>query len=526
MFETLKLIIDLQTNVIREMPTKVEKDSLREFAQLEDRFKLANATYSVSVFTEGILAMQTTFVGTIKIEPQKLLEDGIRKELVRYIAASMDKILVFPTGKIEDLENRLQKLAARLDGFRRSFQYIQDYVNIYGLKIWQEEFSRIIHFNVEQECNSFLKKKIYEWQSAYQSTAIPIPVFAPSDEKSVNFIGRLARELLTQTDPKKTVFLDQQSGWWDKSFAREIVGIRTFTLLFSAVEVFSVTGLDKLLSFMIVKELQAFTQQYRREVDASLKSYLNELKAALEPSTTLPTNASKLYYQALSKTSRLWPFFIEQLTKIGQMQLLRRQISNLLNFTCKLDSNLLYNTLNVFNQAILTDVKAHYLNPDIKPYPSEENELLPELTKYLETVGINDPFTKIYFTTTDQLIGFPLIMSLFVLSQSPSFAYSPHLALLQHRSRSGYDHTPYVVGITTVLKHFHPIQTQKFLSFLGQYIRANIHHSDKEKGFSSFPQEISNVLIFLEEFCKYSSLSRKTVEGYLPAYIFNHFPHQ
>ncbi len=26
-----------------------------------------------------------------------------------------------------------------MSGFRRSFEYIQDYVNIYGLKIWQEE---------------------------------------------------------------------------------------------------------------------------------------------------------------------------------------------------------------------------------------------------------------------------------------------------------------------------------------------------------------------------------------------------
>ncbi len=32
---------------------------------------------------------------------------------------------------------QLTKLSARLDGFRRSFEYIQDYVNIYGLRIWQ-----------------------------------------------------------------------------------------------------------------------------------------------------------------------------------------------------------------------------------------------------------------------------------------------------------------------------------------------------------------------------------------------------
>lgn len=30
-------------------------------------------------------------------------------------------------------------MAERMSGFRRSFEYIQDYVNIYGLKIWQEE---------------------------------------------------------------------------------------------------------------------------------------------------------------------------------------------------------------------------------------------------------------------------------------------------------------------------------------------------------------------------------------------------
>lgn len=30
-------------------------------------------------------------------------------------------------------------LAERMNGFKRSFKYIQDYVNIYGLKIWQEE---------------------------------------------------------------------------------------------------------------------------------------------------------------------------------------------------------------------------------------------------------------------------------------------------------------------------------------------------------------------------------------------------
>ena len=59
-----------------------------------------------------------------------------------------------------ELEPKLVTLAERMSGFRRSFEYIQDYVNIYGLKIWQEEVSRIINYNVEQECNSFLRTQV------------------------------------------------------------------------------------------------------------------------------------------------------------------------------------------------------------------------------------------------------------------------------------------------------------------------------------------------------------------------------
>ena len=52
-------------------------------------------------------------------------------------------------------------LGLSMYAFCRSFEYIQDYVEIYGLKIWQEEVSRIINYNIEQECNSFLETKVF-----------------------------------------------------------------------------------------------------------------------------------------------------------------------------------------------------------------------------------------------------------------------------------------------------------------------------------------------------------------------------
>lgn len=61
---------------------------------------------------------------------------------------------------------------------------------------------RIINYNVEKECNAFMRKKIQDWQSEYQTAAVPIPTFSSPDPNSVTFIGRLTREVLRHTDPR------------------------------------------------------------------------------------------------------------------------------------------------------------------------------------------------------------------------------------------------------------------------------------------------------------------------------------
>lgn len=89
-----------------------------------------------------------------------------------------------------------------MTGYRRSFEYIQDFVDMPGLKIWLEELSRIIGHNVEIECNSFMSAKLLDWQSNNQITGVPVPLFEPCDNQSRTFIGRLARELIRITSPK------------------------------------------------------------------------------------------------------------------------------------------------------------------------------------------------------------------------------------------------------------------------------------------------------------------------------------
>lgn len=49
--------------------------------------------------------MKTTLVGVVKIDPKQLLEDGIRKELVKQVALALHRGLIFnPKAKVSSAE--------------------------------------------------------------------------------------------------------------------------------------------------------------------------------------------------------------------------------------------------------------------------------------------------------------------------------------------------------------------------------------------------------------------------------------
>lgn len=70
--------------------------------------------------------MKSTLVGVICLDPKQLLEDGIRKELVLHISKALHTGLIFSNRpKVDELEQKLKGLAHIMDGYKRSFEYIQ-----------------------------------------------------------------------------------------------------------------------------------------------------------------------------------------------------------------------------------------------------------------------------------------------------------------------------------------------------------------------------------------------------------------
>jgi WASH complex subunit strumpellin len=81
---------------------------------------------------------------------------------------------------------------------------------------------------------------------------------------------------------------------------------------------------------------------------------LQKIETELSPHFIISSsNPPKFYKKCLTQLSKLFPSMINYVLGIGQAQLLRRQISHELQFSCHLDSNLLEHSLSNLNKALV-----------------------------------------------------------------------------------------------------------------------------------------------------------------------------
>jgi WASH complex subunit strumpellin len=161
-----------------------------------------------------MLVLDKVLMGVIEIEPKEILVDGIRKELGKTLATMLHEGFIFDKkGDMSgEMMGKFLVLRDKIKGLKRSIEYIQDFLNIYGDKIWNEEIVRIIEFAVEKEATNLVNKKysttLIEAQESYY-----IPIFNPVDEFDFTFMGRVLRHILQTIE--KGFYLDHLSSWYD-----------------------------------------------------------------------------------------------------------------------------------------------------------------------------------------------------------------------------------------------------------------------------------------------------------------------
>ena len=144
----------------------------------------------------------------------------------------------------------------------------------------------------------------------------------------------------------------------------ETAGIKLFTFLNSSVGVAGLGGVDRVLSFRIVHNLKGFLNKFYNTQATKYVAKLQALEDTLSPHFSIPSKSPpKFYKKALSQFSKLFPQMGGYITGIGQSQLLRRQISHELQFSCHLDSNTLSHALNNLNRALMLDLRGSFCRP-------------------------------------------------------------------------------------------------------------------------------------------------------------------
>jgi WASH complex subunit strumpellin len=529
-FEVLHEIVDIQTNKMVPVPIRLESQHLKDYAQLDLRFRLSALTHQTSVFTEGILLMEKTLVGVIQVDPRQILEEGLRRELVRRIANAFHSCLQFSSLTMEEVSKKLERLASTLDGLKNSIQYIQDYIDMPGLKIYQQEIARVINYNTEQEANRYLKKKTFDSASQYQNEAIPIPRFEPVAKDvtgSLTFMGRIMFALLTLTDASKTVYVPESSAWFNhpapdqkKGQTVEVCGVQTFSLLEKSLSVIGMRGLDRLLAFRTVHELTKFVRTYEKDT-THLRPWIETFREKLSPDFHSPVGGMKVYMEGMKKLEPLMLSLLRTTLTLGQSQLIRRQLSNLLQFSCQLEAQLLSESLNTLNCGILSDVHAHYRQPDKFHYPPNGNPLLVDVTTMLDCSGYDDPMHKIY-VTTQPIEGLPIVLFLFLLTYLRTLYIDKNFGTLaRSKSKFGVDGVPMVLGCATLLRQFHPAAMEQLVAHLGQFVRISLKERDTAAAKTRLPPETANALFFLDQLCYLGYVSRATVYRAVPAYVFD-----
>ena len=145
--------------------------------------------------------------------------------------------------------------------------------------------------------------------------------------------------------------------------------------------------------------------------------------------------------------------------------------------------------------------------------------LLFEFSKYLASSGKHDPL-KTIFVTTEPLYSIPILLFVLSVTALPQMKYDKNLVALARRDKKkGIDGAALIVGVATILKQFHSAFLMDYMSYMGQFIRATMHHTltpSKSGRTATLPYEVANAILFLEQLVQYAGIDRSILNSVMP----------
>lgn len=515
-------------------------------------------------------------MGVIEINPKEILVDGIRRELVKEISKMLHFMFIFEKkGDNDELQKKLDNVKARFKGMKKSFEYIQDFLNIPGEQIWREEVSRIFRISLDKEGTKLISKK-FTIQAEMDSDGIELPRFGlVESDPSPTFLGRVVNQLLSILTPNDVLYLDQVSNFYSTVNGQQVFGLRNVVSIEKDLGIIFLQSLDQMTSYRIVNDIKQFVRDYgfliggggisRKTIapTSRIEGYATTCKVFEKSITDFYTATEEQYrqYQALMDGFKpIYSKLISTVLSIGQVQLIRRILLSHINFVAKMETPYFYSCLSNLNDTTFNsmealksqakEIKEDVIEEDEDEYNSDdsayeekkrkeeerkkakgnqywdkdENEtkgdkilksLLSDLSTVLESSGFLEPMNKVYVLVKD-LDFMALNMLLLTLTAGTYLRYDLDVnSLLRKTKSNAIDGPCFVSGMVTIFRQFHNSHFKKYLVYMSHYIRCSIEVS-KEKGslkkVGQYPEDVTICFGILEEILRFGKFDREVVK--------------
>ena len=530
-FNLLDDVSKIFSSGFREIPTKLKKKEVKEYAQNDKRFKLAKDAHLISVFTKGIFMMEKTLVGVIEVDPKIILEKGIRTELLKLLAKTFHSYIDFKVNDKIDLNKKLNELINRISSIRKSFLYIQDYININGNKMWCEEMNKLINYYVEIEANKFLARKLKQKNDLYDNTKdLAPPKYPPlkTSPESPTFMGRLTRFILNLTNPKNSIFCPANFTWYDKN-SNEIFGIKYLNKIKLAIGIEGFQGFGKLLGYLNYHHLTSLNYIYNKKISDSY--YIKCLKtiSSAYGSPFIDHYVDKYDGKQLIENIQMFNKFDNQnlvlkINEIGQIFFLRKLQNYVLNECAEVEANMLSNEIKSLNEINLLILKNHININFIKdqgnnPENEEKNNTnindknkvndldnyYINLISFLNDFGCRDS-QHIFYANLSKMQYLPLILASISFNELEKFFYyDKKSGTAKKLNNNNFDLFYFSNGIFNILYQMGKSNIIIFLAFLTDILKIkllNQFNVKDQKTMMNYNFEIPKHIAYLQLFLK------------------------
>lgn len=586
MFNQLDEIFSLQTHKLRELPTKLEKTKLRYYVQSQDRADLARVTFSISMLTEGMLRIETTRIGVEVVEPKHLLEMGVRKQLTTRMVSVLQRTLSSSSSASSSssstkkaskmsswslgfgssasskagessayrtaLEDKLLQTCKHLQGIKRSLEYIQDYMQVHGIAIWQEEMCKLVSVLLERELgrrklvtnksksnksNTFtrpLPSTEADEETTYLLEAIEYELRRSShlggskvkQQQQQTFLGYLYDELTELTSPFENIYSFAHCGWFDSATGSEKVGLNTFELLRGAVAVSGTTALDQIVqleTYQAIRDTSAYLNKVLQNV---LRDEVCQVRSMMLAKDGLWAEELDKILLSLSKSHAVKPLYREKFPRIGQGQLIRRHFAIELSSNAKLESSTYIRSLQCLNRSLIRHEKQKLSQGQSQGDESGkeggedpiESKLLEKVSRHLEYSGLHDPLQKVYHTFLEAKDDDSIPVTLLILSLLFMRDYSYQRqnnsvpVVTVKKNKHTPDFTVTTVGFETILQQLPLSLRMEFLELLQFVYKTKLKQACDTKQLED-STKLGNEVLVMNQFIKLL-VQLIDVEGY------------